>query len=88
MKTVTRIIAAAVALTSSALAFAGTPQMVTRSEAVSLQKIGVVSSGGAANLDELDASLAMKAAEAGASHYRITSASGMNRLSGTAVLYR
>ncbi|HEN4999093.1 TPA: DUF1471 domain-containing protein [Klebsiella aerogenes] len=88
MKTITRIIIAAAALTSSVLAFAGTPKMVTRSEAVSLQKIGVVSSGGFTSLDELDASLAMKAAEAGASHYRITSASGMNRLSGTAVLYR
>ena len=59
-----------------------------KQKAVSLQKIGVVSSGGAATLDELDTSLAMKAAEAGASHYRITSASGMNKLSGTAVLYR
>lgn len=88
MKTVTRIIIAVAVLTSSALAFAGPPQMVTRSEAFSLQKIGTVSSGGAATLDELDASLAIKAAEAGASRYRITSASGMNRLSGTAVLYR
>ena len=88
MKTVTRIIIAAVALTSSALAFAGTPQMVTRSEAVSLQKIGVVSSGGAATLDELDASLAMIAADAGATHYRVVNASGNNKLSGVAVLYR
>ncbi|WP_117099694.1 YdgH/BhsA/McbA-like domain containing protein, partial [Klebsiella pneumoniae] len=34
------------------------------------------------------ASLDMKAADAGATHYRITSATGMNKLSGTAVLYR
>ncbi|MED7793190.1 YdgH/BhsA/McbA-like domain containing protein [Klebsiella aerogenes] len=87
MKTVTRLIIAAAALTSSALAFAGAPQMVTRSEAVSLQKIGVVSSSGF-SLDELDASLAMKAADAGATHYRVIGASGNNKLSGTAVLYR
>ncbi|HCB2859792.1 YdgH/BhsA/McbA-like domain containing protein [Klebsiella aerogenes] len=87
MKTITRIIIAAAALTSSALAFAGTPQMVTRGEAVSLQKIGVVSSGGFTSLDELDASLAMKAADAGASHYRIVNATGNNKLSGVAVLY-
>ncbi|WP_227536923.1 YdgH/BhsA/McbA-like domain containing protein [Klebsiella aerogenes] len=53
--------------------------MVTRSEAVSLQNIGVVSFGRAATRDVLDVSLAIKAVEAGASHYRITSASGMNR---------
>lgn len=88
MKTVTRIIIATAALTSSALAFAGPPQMITRSEAVSLQKIGVVSSGGFTNLDELDASLAMKAADAGASHYRIVNTTGNNKLSGVAVLYR
>ena len=88
MKTVTRIIIAAAAQTSSALAFAGTPPMVTRSEAISQQKIGTVSAGGAATLDELDTSLVMKAAEAGASHHRITRASGMNRLSSIAVLYR
>jgi hypothetical protein len=59
-----------------------------RSEAASLQKIGVVSSGGFTTLDDLVASLDMKAADAGATHYRITSATGMNKLSGTAVLYR
>ncbi|STL59327.1 protein [Escherichia coli] len=52
------------------------------------KKIGVVSSGGFTTLDDLVASLDMKAADAGATHYRITSATGMNKLSGTAVLYR
>ncbi|WP_329503115.1 YdgH/BhsA/McbA-like domain containing protein [Klebsiella aerogenes] len=88
MKTTIRIIIATAALTSPALAFAGTPQMVTSSEAISLQKIGTVSAGGAATLDELDTSLAMKASEAGASHYRILNASGNNKLYGVAVLYR
>ncbi|MGL4724658.1 MAG: YdgH/BhsA/McbA-like domain containing protein [Scandinavium sp.] len=88
MKNITKAILAAAALTTSALAFAGTPQMVSRSDADSLQKIGVVSSSGFTTLDELVASLNMKAADAGATHYRITSATGMNKVSGTAVLYR
>lgn len=88
MKTITRIIIAAAALTTSTLAFAGTPQMVTRSEAVSLQKVGTVSASGFTSLDDLDASLAMKAADAGATHYRVVNASGNNKLSGVAVLYR
>lgn len=88
MKNISKAIIAAAALATSALAFAGNPQMVTRGEAHSLQKIGVVSSSGFTSLDELDASLAMKAADAGAGHYRIVNASGNNKLSGTAVLYR
>ncbi|MDD9247077.1 DUF1471 domain-containing protein [Enterobacter soli] len=74
--------------TLAIIALSASPQMVSRSEAASLQKIGVVSSGGFTTLDDLVASLDMKAADAGATHYRITSATGMNKLSGTAVLYR
>lgn len=88
MKNIIKTAAAIIALSVTALSYAASPQMVSRSEAASLQKIGVVSSGGFTSLDDLDASLAMKAADAGASHYRIVSASGNNRLSGTAVLYR
>ncbi|MCS2164029.1 YdgH/BhsA/McbA-like domain containing protein [Scandinavium manionii] len=88
MKNTIKVLIAAVALSTTALAYAASPQMVSRSEAVSLQKIGVVSSGGFTSLDDLDASLAMKAADAGASHYRIIGASGNNKLGGTAVLYR
>ncbi|HAV1831776.1 TPA: DUF1471 domain-containing protein [Enterobacter hormaechei subsp. steigerwaltii] len=88
MKNIIKTTAAIIALSVTALSYAASPQMVSRSEAASLQKIGVVSSGGFTSLDDLDASLAMKAADAGASHYRIVSASGNNRLSGTAVLYR
>ncbi|MCT4708883.1 DUF1471 domain-containing protein [Enterobacteriaceae bacterium H11S18] len=88
MKSIIKLSIAALVLTTSTLAFAGDAKEVNRTEAVSLQKIGNVSAGGFTNLDELNASLAMKASEAGASHYRIVGASGMNRLSGTAVLYR
>lgn len=88
MKTIAKTLIAVTALTASALAFAGAPQMVSRRDVGSLQKIGVVSSGGFTSLDDLDASLAMKAADAGASHYRIINAGGNNKLSGVAVLYR
>ncbi|MGR7122783.1 YdgH/BhsA/McbA-like domain containing protein [Klebsiella aerogenes] len=88
MKNIIKTTAAIIALSATTLSYAASPQMVSRSEAASLQKIGVVSSGGFTSLDDLDASLAMKAADAGASHYRIVSASGNNKLSGMAVLYR
>jgi predicted solute-binding protein len=87
MKNIIKTTLAIIALSASALSYAASPQMVSRSEAASLQKIGVVSSGGFTT-DDLVASLDMKAADAGATHYRITSATGMNKLSGTAVLYR
>lgn len=88
MKNIIKTTLAIIALSASALSYAASPQMVSRSEAASLQKIGVVSSGGFTTLDDLVASLDMKAADAGATHYRVTSATGMNKLSGTAVLYR
>ncbi|MGQ9452979.1 YdgH/BhsA/McbA-like domain containing protein [Leclercia sp. TB492] len=54
-----------------------------------LQKIGTVSdSSGTRSLADLEAKLQAKAAEAGASAFRITSAGGNNTLSGTADIYR
>jgi len=88
MKNIIKTTLAIIVLSTTALTYAAAPQMVTRSEAASLQKIGEVSSGGFSSLDGLSASLAMKAEDAGASHYRIVGASGNNKLSGTAILYR
>ena len=88
MKNIIKTTVALIALSASALSFATAPQMVSRSEAASLQKIGVVSSSGFTSLDELNVSLAMKAEDAGATHYRVIGASGNNKLGGTAVLYR
>lgn len=88
MKNTIKITIAIIALSATALSYATSPQMVSRSESASLQKFGVVSSGGFTTLEELDASLAMKAAEAGATHYRVIGASGNNKLSGSAILYR
>ncbi|UGB00684.1 DUF1471 domain-containing protein [Leclercia sp. G3L] len=54
-----------------------------------MQKIGTVSdSSGTKSLADLEAKLQAKAAEAGASAFRITSAGGNNTLSGTADIYR
>ncbi|HHL0037076.1 TPA: DUF1471 domain-containing protein [Enterobacter mori] len=88
MKNIIKTTVAIIALSASALSYAASPQVVSRSEAASLEKIGVVSSGGFNSLDELSASLAMKAADAGATHYRVIGASGNNKLSGSAILYR
>lgn len=46
MKNIIKTTLAIIALSASALSYAASPQMVSRSEAASLQKIGVVSSGG------------------------------------------
>lgn len=68
MKNIIKTTLAIIALSASALSYAASPQMVSRSEAASLQKIGVVSSGGFTTLDDLVASLDMKAADAGRGH--------------------
>ncbi|CAI2399492.1 multiple stress resistance protein BhsA [Serratia liquefaciens] len=53
-----------------------------------LTKIGVVSASGALTLSGLEKQLAKKADRAGASSYRIISASGGNKLHGVAVIYQ
>ncbi|MFK3663245.1 YdgH/BhsA/McbA-like domain containing protein [Scandinavium sp. NPDC088450] len=88
MKNITLTIIAAATLVSSTLAFAGPATEISRMDAASLNQTGVISASGFTTLDGLQASLAMKASEAGANHYRIVSASGNNKLSGTAILYR
>ncbi|WAT00698.1 multiple stress resistance protein BhsA [Rouxiella chamberiensis] len=52
------------------------------------QKIGVVTAHGATNLDALESDVAAQAKQAGASSYRITSVTGNNRMSASAVLYK
>ncbi|MBC8954459.1 YdgH/BhsA/McbA-like domain containing protein [Xenorhabdus sp. PB62.4] len=52
------------------------------------EKIGVISVTGAETLDTLIDKLSKKASEAGAKHFRITSAVGKNHLNGTAEIYR
>lgn len=52
------------------------------------QKMGVVSVAGASTLDELTQKIEKKASAAGASSFKITSAGGVNKLHGTAIIYR
>jgi MqsR-controlled colanic acid and biofilm protein A len=53
-----------------------------------LRPAGTVSVTGAANLDDLQSKLAEKAREQGAKGIVVTSASGDNRMFGTATLYK
>ncbi|MGL5698061.1 MAG: DUF1471 family protein YbiJ [Kluyvera sp.] len=78
---------AAIAL--SALSFgAFAAQPVTQAQAQKMNEIGTVSVDGASTLDGMEAQLAQKAADAGASGYTITSANTNNKVSGTAVIYK
>ena len=86
MKTIKYAVAAIALSTLSFGAFAA--QSVSTAQAGSLNKIGVVSADGATTLDGLEARLAAKAEAAGATGYSITSATGHNKLSGTAVIYK
>lgn len=53
-----------------------------------LNEIGVVSASSAGTLTDLESALAKKAEDAGATSFLITSATGNNKLHGTAVIYR
>ncbi|WP_225087921.1 YdgH/BhsA/McbA-like domain containing protein [Pectobacterium colocasium] len=56
--------------------------------AFAAQEIATVSVSGAKTLDGFEAQVAQKAKKAGASSYRIVSATGNNQLRGTAILYK
>ncbi|MGP3591127.1 DUF1471 family protein YbiJ [Vagococcus sp. WN89Y] len=86
MKTIKYAVCAIALTTLSFGAFAA--HSVTPLQAESMTKIGVVSADGATTLDGLEARLASKAAQAGASGYRISSAVGNNKMEGTAVIYK
>ncbi|WP_435929640.1 DUF1471 family protein YbiJ [Dryocola sp. BD613] len=85
MKTIKYAVAALALATLSSGAFAA--QSVSHAEAQSLNKVGVVSVQGATTLDGLEAQLAQKAQQAGASAYSITSANTNGKMSGSAVIY-
>ena len=86
MKTIKYAVAAIALSTLSFGAFAAQP--VTQEQAQKMNEIGVVSANGATPLDGLEAKLAQKAADAGATGYSITSANTNNKVSGTAVIYK
>lgn len=77
------------ALMMSSLSFgAFAAQEVSNNAAPQGEKIGVVSASGAYTLSELESELAAKADAAGASSFKITSASGYNLMHGTAEIYK
>ncbi|EFE93852.1 multiple stress resistance protein BhsA [Serratia odorifera] len=76
------------ALTLASLSFGSFAAEQVNSQPANQQKIGVVSSSGASDITSLQASLAKKAEQQGASSYRIIGAGGNNQLHGTAVIYK
>lgn len=86
MKNVKFIAAAAVlsAFSFSALA----AEQVDRTKTENLDKIGTVSASSASSLSALEKQLAAKAEAKGASYYYIVSASGNDKINGTAILYK
>ncbi len=86
MKTTKLTIAALILSTLSFGAFAA--QEISSASAPQGEKIGVVSASGAYTLSELESELAAKADAAGASSFKITSASGYNLMHGTAEIYK
>ncbi|NDJ58364.1 DUF1471 domain-containing protein [Enterobacteriaceae bacterium 4M9] len=87
MKTTKLTIAALIMSTLSFGAFAA-QEINSTTAAPQGEKIGVVSASGAYTLSELESELAAKADAAGASSFKITSASGYNLMHGTAEIYK
>lgn len=86
MKNVTKTITAIVLTAASFATFAATEVSAVP---VNAQEQGVINASAFGNnLGDLQASLAAKAADRGATSYRIISASGNNHLYGTAVIYK
>ncbi|WP_250870358.1 multiple stress resistance protein BhsA [Hafnia paralvei] len=78
----------AVVLALSITAFAASAADLSSAPTSDMQKMGVVSVSGATTLDGLEARVAAKAEQAGASSYRIISTTGNNRMHATAELYK
>ena len=78
----------AVVLALSVTAFAASAADLSSAPTSDMQKMGVVSVSGATTLDGLEARVAAKAEQAGASSYRIISTTGNNRMHAAAELYK
>lgn len=75
-------------LATLSFSVAGAPQQMTNGDTGQLRPAGTVSATGADNLDDLQAKLAEKAREQGAKGYVVESASGENKMFGTATIYK
>lgn len=78
----------AAALSLSAFAAAAATQSLPDSDTSQLRPAGTVSVTGATNLDDLQQRLAEKAGEQGAKGYSINAAGGVNKMYGTATIYK
>jgi len=85
MKNITMTLAAIALATASFSTLAATE---VQSAPAGQQAIGVVSASSTGDLSGLQSELNAKAAQAGASSYRIIGASGDNHLYGTAEIYK
>ncbi|HKM97535.1 MAG TPA: multiple stress resistance protein BhsA [Buttiauxella sp.] len=85
MKNVKTVIAAVVL---SSISFASFAAVEVQATPAGQQKVGTVTATAGTNLSSLEAELAEKAEQMGASSYRITSVTGPNTLHGTAIIYK
>lgn len=82
-----KYIVPALALSFASFASVAATQ-IQHTTSTGLNEIGVVSASSAGTLTDLENALAKKAEDAGATSFLITSATGNNKLHGTAVIYR
>ncbi|CNI82792.1 MULTISPECIES: YdgH/BhsA/McbA-like domain containing protein [Yersinia] len=82
-----KYIAPAIILSLASFASVAATQ-IQKNTSTELNEIGVISVSNASTLTDLENALAQKAEAAGATSFLITSASGNNKMHGTAVIYR
>lgn len=79
---------AAGAFTALAFSAFAAPQSLDSNPVGQLHPAGTVSASGASSLDDLESKLAEKAHKEGAKGYVVESASGNNKMFGTATIYK
>ena len=61
---------------------------IVKKEDMHLKKIGVITVSGSTTLDSVERKIMEKSQSMGATHYKITSITGNNKLNGTAIIYK
>lgn len=82
------VMLAAATLASASFAAWSIEPLVTGDNTSQLRPAGTVSVTGASNLDDLQSKLAEKAREQGAKGFTVDSASGDNKMFGSATIYK
>lgn len=88
MKKFLTLIAVAGALAAASFPAWSVQSLTTDNDTSQLRPAGTISATGASNLDDLQHKLAEKAREQGAKGFVVESASGDNRMFGTATIYK